>query len=121
MVGDPPPGRVKTKKSQLRKVLDKCLKMFEKCLKTFQTRFKYSIAPRIPPGRAKIDTKSMVGGVGGRGEMAETYQKAMFFRFRGYMIKTPNRSNTEPHGVPDSLDRFVGKVVQFSTTWKRRQ
>ena len=66
--------------------------------------------------RRKID-----GGRGGRGGMAEAYQKAMFFRFKGYMIKTQNRSNTEPHGVPETLDRFVGKVVQFSIIWKRRQ
>ena len=53
--------------------------------------------------------------------MAETYQKAVIFRFKGYMIKTQKRSNTEPHGVPEALDRFVGKVIEFSTIWKWRQ
>ena len=53
--------------------------------------------------------------------MSETHQKAMFFRFKGYKIETQKRSNTEPHGVPEALDRFVGKVVEFSTIWKRPQ
>ena len=52
---------------------------------------------------------------------AEACQKALFLRFKGYMVKTQKRSNTEPHGVPGALDRFVGKVVEFSTTWKRRE
>ena len=59
--------------------------------------------------------------MGGRGGMSETYQKAVFFMFKGYMIETQKRSNTEPHGVPEALDRFVGKVVEFSTIWKRPQ
>ena len=50
--------------------------------------------------------------------MSEAFQKAMFFKFKDYMIETQKRSNTEPHGVPEALDRFVGKVVQFSTIWK---
>ena len=53
--------------------------------------------------------------------MAETYQKAMFFSFKGYMIKTQKWPNTEPQGVPEALDGFVGKVVEFSTTWKCRE
>ena len=53
--------------------------------------------------------------------MSGTYQKGMFFYFEGYMVKTQKRSNTEPHGVPGALDRFVGKAVEFSTTWKRRE
>ena len=80
-----------------------------------------SIAPRIPPGRAKIETKSMEGGVGWKGEVAETYQKALFFMFKGYMIETQKRSNTEPHGIPEARMGFVGKVVEFSTIWKCRQ
>ena len=63
----------------------------------------------------------MGGGVGARGGMAETYQKGVFLRYKGSMIKTPKRFNTEPHGAPEALDRFVGKVVQFSTIWKRPQ
>ena len=50
--------------------------------------------------------------------MSGTYQKGGFFTFEGYMIQTQKRSNTEPHGVPEALDRFVGKVIEFSTTWK---
>ena len=72
------------------------------------------IASRPPPGPG-------ICGVGRRGGVAETYQKAMFFMFKGYMIKTQNRSNTEPHGVPEALDGFVGKVVEFSTTWRHRE
>ena len=53
--------------------------------------------------------------------MSETYQKAVFFMFKGYMIKTQKRSNTEPHGIPEALDGFVGKVVEFSTIWKCRE
>ena len=63
----------------------------------------------------------MEGGAGWKGEVAEARQKTMLFRFKGYMTKTQKRSNTEPHGVPEALDRFVGKVVQFSTIWKHRQ
>ena len=53
--------------------------------------------------------------------MSGTYQEGMFLPFKGYMIKTQKRSNTEPHGVPEALDRFVGKVIEFSTIWKRRE
>ena len=53
--------------------------------------------------------------------MVETYEKAVCFRFKGYMIETQKRSNTEPHGVPEALDGFVGKVFEFSTIWKRPQ
>ena len=34
------------------------------------------------------------------------------------MVETQKQSNTEPQGVPEALDGFVGKVVQFSTIWK---
>ena len=53
--------------------------------------------------------------------MSGAYQKGMFFTFKGYMIKPQKRPNTEPQGVPEAPDGFVGKVVEFSTTWKRRQ
>ena len=70
---------------------------------------------------ACIGHAHFAGRVGRRGGVAETYQKAMFFKFKGYMIETQKRSNTEPHGIPEALDRFVGKVVEFSTIWKRPQ
>ena len=53
--------------------------------------------------------------------MAETYQKGVFLTFEGHMTKTQKRPNTEPQGVPEALDRFFGKVIQFSTISKRRQ
>ena len=37
------------------------------------------------------------------------------------MRKPQKRRNTEPQGVPEALNGFVGKVVEFSTTWKRRE
>ena len=60
-------------------------------------------------------------GAGWKGEIAETYQTTMFFRFKGLMIETQKGSNAEPQGVPEALDGFVGKVVEFSTIWKCRQ
>ena len=53
--------------------------------------------------------------------MSGTYQNAIFLTFKDSLIKTQKRSNTEPHGVPEALDGFVGKVVEFSTIWKRPQ
>ena len=53
--------------------------------------------------------------------LAETYQRGIFFTFEGHMIKTEKRSNTEPQGVPEALDRFFGKLIQFSTISKHRQ
>ena len=53
--------------------------------------------------------------------MAETFQKGLFLMFEGHMTKTEKRPNTEPQGVPEALDRFFGKIIQFSITWMRRQ
>ena len=50
--------------------------------------------------------------------MSGTYKEAVFFNFKGFMINTQKRPNAEPHGVPEAIDRFVGKVIQFSTIWK---
>ena len=45
-------------------------------------------------------------------------QKTAFGRARMHQRK---RSNAEPQGVSEALDRFVGKIIQLSTIWKRRQ
>ena len=37
------------------------------------------------------------------------------------MVETHKRPNTEPQGVPEALDGFVGKVVEFFIIWKLRQ
>ena len=50
--------------------------------------------------------------------MSGTYQEGVFFKFKGFMIKPQKRPDTEPHGIPEALDGFVGKVIEFSTTWK---
>ena len=46
--------------------------------------------------------------------MAETEQEGVFLTFEGHMTKTEKRPNTEPQGVPEALDRFFGKLIQFS-------
>ena len=51
-------------------------------------------------------------------ESVRNLPKGYVFTFKGYMVKTQKRPNTEPHGVPEALDRFVGKVIEFSTTWE---
>ena len=35
----------------------------------------------------------------------------MFLTFKGFMIKTQKRPNTEPQGIPEADDRFFGKVI----------
>ncbi len=55
------------------------------------------------------------------GEWLKPAKKLCVFRFKGYKIKTQKRFNTEPHGVPEALDGFVGKVVEFSTIWNCRE
>ena len=47
--------------------------------------------------------------------MSGTYQKGMFFTFKGYMIKPQKRPNTEPQGVPEADDGLSGKLLRFST------
>ena len=47
--------------------------------------------------------------------MSGTYQEGMFLPFKGHMIKTQKRPNTEPQGVPEADDRLSGKLIQFST------
>ena len=37
-----------------------------------------------------------------------------FLTFEDPNTKTQKRPNTEPQGVPEALDRFVGKVIRFS-------
>ena len=49
--------------------------------------------------------------------IAETYQRGVFLVFEGHMTKTEKRPNTEPQGVPEALDRFFGKIIQFSIFW----
>ena len=41
--------------------------------------------------------------------------------FESPTTKTQKRPNVEPQGVPEALDRFFGKIIQFSITWMRRQ
>ena len=53
--------------------------------------------------------------------MTETEQEDVFLTFVGHMAKTEKRLNTEPQGVPEALDRFFGKLIQFSISAKRRQ
>ena len=37
------------------------------------------------------------------------------------MAETEKRPNTEPQGVPEALDRFFGKLIQFSTISIKKQ
>ena len=53
--------------------------------------------------------------------IAETFQKAMFLVFESPKTKTQKLPNTEPQGVPEALERFGGKIIQFSITWMHRQ
>ena len=47
--------------------------------------------------------------------IAETYQRSIFLTFKGQTTKTQKWPNTEPQGVPEALDRFFRKLIQFST------
>ena len=53
--------------------------------------------------------------------MPETSQKGVFLKFESPTTKTQKRPNTEPQGVPEALDRFFGKAIQFSIISMRRQ
>ena len=46
--------------------------------------------------------------------MAETYQ-GVFLPFEGHITKTRKHTTTEPQGIPEALDRFIGKLIQFLT------
>ena len=53
--------------------------------------------------------------------MAETYQEGVSLPFEGHVTKTQKWPNTEPQGVPETLDRFFGKLILFFTIPQRRQ
>ena len=56
----------------------------------------------------------------GKGGIDETFQKKLSLVFESPTTKTQKSLNTEPQGIPEALDRFFKKIIQFSTTSTHR-